>query len=187
LAFLVYLTISLFICSSLAKPHTSVPDALLYKHIDSDLPESLRARQLLIWCSERALSSCTFSTSSSQTTPRSQSRPQFHTDAKNGKTSKEKEGKGKDPLLAPLTDDQKALLRGVQKDIVRMLAEGKISTNIISHSHSQSGSMEDVLGGRGGVNGAGKGMAKEKVGMKENEQNVKNRAREVALGRSIEK
>ena len=37
-----------------AQPHSSVDDASLYKHIDSELPDSDRARQLIILCAARA-------------------------------------------------------------------------------------------------------------------------------------
>lgn len=39
----------------IAQPHTSVSDSSFHKHIDGDLPEPARARQLLIWCSYRAM------------------------------------------------------------------------------------------------------------------------------------
>ncbi|KAI0058764.1 hypothetical protein BV25DRAFT_1840796 [Artomyces pyxidatus] len=37
----------------ITQPHPSVENASLYKHIDRDLPEPSRARQLLIWCAAR--------------------------------------------------------------------------------------------------------------------------------------
>ena len=37
-----------------AQPHSSVDDASLYKHIDSELPDSDRARQLIMLCAARA-------------------------------------------------------------------------------------------------------------------------------------
>lgn len=37
-----------------AQPHSSVDDASLYKHIDSELPDPDRARQLIILCAARA-------------------------------------------------------------------------------------------------------------------------------------
>ncbi|KAG6875775.1 hypothetical protein C0992_002407 [Termitomyces sp. T32_za158] len=40
----------------ITQPHTSVADTAFYKHIDSDLPDSERIRQLLIWCSARVAS-----------------------------------------------------------------------------------------------------------------------------------
>jgi kinetochore protein Mis13/DSN1 len=137
----------------------------LYKHIDCDLLESARARQLLIWCSGRALSSSSASSPSTQ----------------NSKTKDKDQGKGKgkeDPL-PPLTDDQKSLLRGVQEDLIKMLADKKIDTNVISH---------DVLDGGGlGAGGKDKGKGKADTAVKENEQNVRNRAREVTFSKLIEK
>ncbi|KAI0298027.1 Mis12-Mtw1 protein family-domain-containing protein [Multifurca ochricompacta] len=38
----------------ITQPHSSVDDASLYKHIDSELPEPDRARQLIILCAARA-------------------------------------------------------------------------------------------------------------------------------------
>jgi len=40
-----------------AQPHNSVSESSFYKHIDADLPDPERIRQLLIWCSLRTLSS----------------------------------------------------------------------------------------------------------------------------------
>lgn len=37
-----------------AQPHGTVSDTSFYKHIDSDLPDAERIRQLLIWCASRA-------------------------------------------------------------------------------------------------------------------------------------
>jgi|SRR6267142_6407153 len=37
-----------------AQPHSSLDDASLYKHIDSELPDPDRARQLIILCAARA-------------------------------------------------------------------------------------------------------------------------------------
>ena len=37
-----------------AQPHSSVDDASLYKHIDSEIPDSDRARQLIMLCAARA-------------------------------------------------------------------------------------------------------------------------------------
>ncbi|KAL7923681.1 Mis12-Mtw1 protein family domain-containing protein [Trichoderma austrokoningii] len=39
-----------------AIPHREVSTAAFYKHIEADLPEPRRMKQLLIWCGERALS-----------------------------------------------------------------------------------------------------------------------------------
>ncbi|KAF5374482.1 hypothetical protein D9615_009065 [Tricholomella constricta] len=40
----------------MSHPHNAVSDASFYKHIDADLPDAERVRQLLIWCSARAAS-----------------------------------------------------------------------------------------------------------------------------------
>ncbi|KAG5645112.1 hypothetical protein DXG03_006926 [Asterophora parasitica] len=39
------------------QPHNSVSDASFWKHIDADLPDAERMRQLLIWCAARAAAS----------------------------------------------------------------------------------------------------------------------------------
>ena len=39
-----------------AQPHNSVSESSFYKHIDADLSDCERIRQLLIWCSLRTLS-----------------------------------------------------------------------------------------------------------------------------------
>ena len=139
---------------------------------------------MLIWCSSRALSS-----SSTQPTA-------SRTDKDNGTnaTAKEKEKEGKDPPPPPLTDDQKNLLRGVQEDLIRMLAEKKIDVNVFSHLHEHgggssvdSGSTSNVLGGLNGDGGKGKAEAGIGTAVKENEQNVRNRARESTFGACIEK
>lgn len=46
-----------------ARPHNSVSEASFFKHIDADLPDPERIRQLLIWCSLRTLSAHPSSTS----------------------------------------------------------------------------------------------------------------------------
>jgi kinetochore protein Mis13/DSN1 len=110
--------------------------------------------------------------------------------------AKDSKGKGKNEegkSLPPLSEDQKALLRSVQEDAVRMLAERKIALDVISHSHSHPSTSDssvdsNVLGGLSsgsGVNGSG-GKDKE-MKMKPNEQNERNRAREVTFSGFIEK
>lgn len=126
-----------------AQPHTSVRHSSFYKHIDVDLPEPQRAQQLLIWCSHRAVNEV------AEGDTQSSSRP-------NGKDP------GKDP---PLSDEDMQLLKGVGEDLVRMLAEKKIDTNV----YSQPGDDEAPRQ------------------LKENEQNVKNRAREVKFNAHIQK
>lgn len=38
-----------------AMPHSEVESEYFYKHIESELPEPRRMRQLLTWCGSRAL------------------------------------------------------------------------------------------------------------------------------------
>jgi len=52
-----------------AQPHNSVSESSFYKHIDTDLPDSERIRQLLIWCSLRAAASSSSSSSTSKLPP----------------------------------------------------------------------------------------------------------------------
>ncbi|KZT23294.1 hypothetical protein NEOLEDRAFT_1136608 [Neolentinus lepideus HHB14362 ss-1] len=137
----------------ITQPHPSVSDSSLYKHIDTDLPEAQRARQLLIWCSSRAMNR-----NASSSKPSSSS------------SSKHKSGDpGKDPPvnLKPLSSDASKLLRAVQEDAIRMLAERKIDTNV----YNPNGMSSDTS------------MKK----MKPNEQNIKNRAREVRFTEHIER
>jgi hypothetical protein len=67
---------------------------------------------------------------------------------------------------------------------VRQLAEIKSLTSVISHPGDSS---VDMLAGlaKGGVKG--KNMSGKGAVVKENEQNVRNRAREVTFGKAIEK
>lgn len=123
-------------------PHTSVSDTSLYKHIDPELPESQRIRQLLIWVASRAKDP-----SSSRSGKRKANDPPV-TDAN----------------LPALPPGGLELLKEVQDDIIRQLAERKIDTSAYS--------------GPTGVNGAWK--------LKENEQNVRNRAREKLFTEQIE-
>lgn len=109
-------------------------DSSFYKHIDGDLPEPARARQLLIWCSHRAMN---------------------QPDQPQASSSKRREPKnsGKDP--PPLSAEGAQLLKRVQENVIKMLAEKQIDTNVY---------------------GAADAGDRPK---KENEQNVKNRAREI--------
>lgn len=90
-----------------AHPHNSVSESSFYKHIDVDLPEPERIRQLLIWCSVRASSSPTSSSSSKETSSKS---------------------------LPTLSEQAKQSLKAVQDDIVRKLAEKRIDLNISNAS-----------------------------------------------------
>lgn len=129
----------------ISQPHTSVADSSFHKHIDGELPEPARARQLLIWCSHRAMN-----------TP---------TDSAQGSSSKRRESKksGKDP--PPLSDEATALLKRVQEGVIRMLADKKIDTNVYSAEDDREPSRPK----------------------KENEQNVKNRAREIRFNAHIQR
>ncbi len=52
-----------------AQPHNSVSESSFYKHIDTDLPDPERIRQLLIWCSLRAAAAPASSSSASKLPP----------------------------------------------------------------------------------------------------------------------
>ncbi|KAL5476599.1 hypothetical protein ACEPAI_3279 [Sanghuangporus weigelae] len=123
-------------------PHTSVPEYSLYKHIDPELPESQRIRQLLIWVASRAKDP-----SSSR-----------------GGKRKANDPPPSDANLPPLPPGGAELLKEIEDDIIRQLAEKKIDTSAYS--------------GPSGLNGSWK--------VKENEQNVKNRAREKLFTEQIE-
>ncbi|KAG9314948.1 Mis12-Mtw1 protein family-domain-containing protein [Chiua virens] len=131
----------------ISQPHASVNDSSFYKHIDCDLPEPQRARQLLVWSAARAAS-----------------RPLEASSAKPPKPpSKSSSSDGKDPPL--LDDRRKRILKTVQDDFIRMLAEKKIDTIVYSNGESDKTLKEGVL--------------------RPNEQNVKNRAREVTFQQHI--
>lgn len=132
---------ALLTSASKARPHTSVSDSSLYKHIDPDLPESQRIRQLLIWLASRAMEP-------SSSSSRKGKSPAISTD----------------PNLPPLPPGGAELLREVEEDILRQLAEKRIDTSAYSEP-SESGSTWSL---------------------KENEQNVKNRAREKLFTEQIE-
>lgn len=109
----------------------------LYKYIDPDLPESQRMRQLLVWVTSRAADS-------------------------SSPSSKGKKKQGPDPGLPPLPPGGEELLKEVQNDFIRQIAEGKVDTNVYSDPTSP------------------------KKALKENEQNVRNRARERLFTEQIE-
>ena len=131
-----------------SQPHASVNNSSFYKHIDCDLPEPQRARQLLVWSAARAVSRS--SEASSSANP---SKP----------PSKTSSSHGKDPPL--LDDRRKQILKTVQEDFIRMLAEKRIDTSVYSQAEDGKTVKEGVL--------------------KPNEQNVKNRAREVTFQQHI--
>lgn len=128
----------------LAQPHTSVRASSFYKHIDPELPEPQRAQQLLIWCSHRAMSEL-LDQNATMTQP----------------SKRNSNDSGKDP---PLSEEGMQLLKSVEEEVVRMLAEKRIDTNVFSPP-------EDEVSGQ----------------LKENEQNVRNRAREIKFNTHIQK
>ncbi|KIM40720.1 hypothetical protein M413DRAFT_446110 [Hebeloma cylindrosporum] len=98
----------------ITQPHNSVSESSFYKHIDSDLPEPERIRQLLIWCSLRA--SSTSSSSSASSSKSNLSTPKVP--------------------LPPLSADGVQVLQTVQKAVIRMLAEKKIDLSLYSEANT---------------------------------------------------
>ncbi|EIW84568.1 hypothetical protein CONPUDRAFT_135918 [Coniophora puteana RWD-64-598 SS2] len=147
-------------------PHNTVADSAFYKHIDAELPEALRAQQLLIWAAGRAMSRLSSSVSSS--------RDHDSPVAKRQKTDKGKaSANGKDPPPASVEEEETVLevLRRVHEDVIHMLAEGRIDTRV-------TGASSRDLGAEAG---------KERDGFRANDQNVKNQAREVRFKEHIER
>ncbi|KAF9459958.1 Mis12-Mtw1 protein family-domain-containing protein [Collybia nuda] len=118
-------------------PHNSVSDSSFYKHIDCDLPDAERVRQLLIWCSLRAASRSP------------------------GSSQKEEPPQP----LPPLSAQGSQLLKSVQEDVVKMLAERRIDLSMHPPEASSSTATEP---------------------QKENEQNITNRGWEVTYGNHIQ-
>ncbi|KAI0819262.1 Mis12-Mtw1 protein family-domain-containing protein [Trametes gibbosa] len=129
----------------ISHPHTSVSVTSFFKHIDAELPEPQRARQLLIWCSNRAMNEL-----ANQASQASSSR-------------RKSTNSGKDP--PPLSPAQADILKRTEEGLIRMIAERKVDTN--------------VYGGAGSQSGDGRPL-------RENEQNVKNRAREARFNAHIQ-
>ncbi|KAG8899316.1 hypothetical protein FRC01_010587 [Tulasnella sp. 417] len=84
----------------LANPHPSVDYPEFYTHISPELPEALRIRQLLVWCSSRALTSA--------------SAPAIPTP---------------EPL-PKLKSSQQTVLRELQDELMKMLCLGKVDTSL---------------------------------------------------------
>lgn len=135
----------------ITQPHATVSDSSFYKHIDCDLPDPQRARQLLVWSAARAMTRISEASSSSS---KSQS-----------KSRASSSGSGKDP--PPLDERRKQILKTVQDDFIRMLAEKKIDTPVYSHGLD--------------------GQAGDERNLKPNEQNVKNKEREIKFREHIER
>lgn len=83
-----------------ANPHPSVDHPEFYTHISPELPEALRIRQLLVWCSSRALVSA-----SAPTIPST-------------------------PELPKLKSSQQKVLRELQDELMKMLCLGKVDTSL---------------------------------------------------------
>ncbi|KAF8910480.1 Mis12-Mtw1 protein family-domain-containing protein [Gymnopilus junonius] len=128
----------------ITQPHNTVSESSFYKHIDCDLPEPERIRQLLIWCSLRAASTPSSSSKSS-----SSSKPPLQ-----------------QPPLPPLSAEGAQVLKSVQEDLVRMLAEKRIDFSLYSSEASSSKRPGEEL--------------------RANEQNVRNRQLEVAYTQHIQ-
>lgn len=108
-----------------ASPHNSVSETSFYKHIDCDLPDSERLRQLLIWCSIRASGTTTFSSSSTPSKPKSLPA---------------------NIQLPKLSAKANQVFRSFQDDVVRMLAERKIDLSLYGGPDtSQAGPSEVKL------------------------------------------
>ncbi|CCM06771.1 uncharacterized protein FIBRA_09069 [Fibroporia radiculosa] len=131
----------------ISQPHTSVSDSSFHKHIDADLPEPARVRQLLIWCSHRAMNEHSGELQSQQASSSRKREPQQS---------------GKDP---PLSSEGLQVLKRTQERVIKMLAEKQIDTNIYVIDDEP-----DVVGSK-----------------RENEQNVKNRAREIKFNAHIQR
>jgi len=97
-----------------------VSDTSFYKHIDPDLPPAARVRQLLIWCSSRAVANAEASSEAATSTKRK---------GKGKRSAKDT----KEPLpdTGPaLSEKAKKALKGTQEDVIRMLAQRKIDTGV---------------------------------------------------------
>ncbi|PIL35324.1 hypothetical protein GSI_02049 [Ganoderma sinense ZZ0214-1] len=132
----------------ISHPHTSVSVSSFFKHIDCELPEPQRARQLLIWCSNRAMNEL------ADQAPQASSSKQASTNS------------GKDPP-PPLSAAQADILKRAEESLMRMLAEKKVDTNVYGGGGSQNGDAQHPL--------------------RENEQNIKNRAREARFNGHIQR
>ncbi|KAF8624426.1 hypothetical protein AX17_007135 [Amanita inopinata Kibby_2008] len=108
------------------QPHNSVSETSFYKHIDADLPDSERLRQLLIWCASRAATKYT----SAPSKPNSSS----------SANAKDNPGKGGNPPpnLPPLSSRATQVLKGVQESVIRMLAERRIDLSMYGDNQGET-------------------------------------------------
>ena len=138
----------------LAQPHNSVSATSFYKHIDADLPDAERLRTLLIWCASRAAAK-----------PSPPSSNPNSTASDNGKGGLANEPS--EPDLPPLSERAQQLLKNVQEDVIRMLAERKIDLSLYSGDAPLQNQGE--------------------VQLKPNEQNVTNRMLEIRYAEQIKR
>lgn len=113
----------------ITQPHGSVSESSFYKHIDPDLPDAERMRQLLIWCSSRAAYGASSTPSKSRSAPQPEPEPPAEP-------------------LPPLSAQGVLLLKKAQEDVIRMLAERNIDLSLYAFEASGSGSgngMDETL------------------------------------------
>ncbi|KAF8345243.1 Mis12-Mtw1 protein family-domain-containing protein [Amanita rubescens] len=138
------------------QPHNSVSSTSFYKHIDADLPDSERLRTLLIWCASRAAAKST-----------SPSKPNS-TASDNGKESSgDKDNRPPEPELPLLSARAQEVLKNIQEDVIRMLAERKVDLSLYSGDDPSPDQGRKLL--------------------KPNEQNVTNRMLEVRYAEQIKR
>lgn len=105
-----------------AHPHTSVSDSSFFKHIDAELPNSERVRQLLIWCTSRAAAQIRQET-----------------------TSTHELGAATLPRLPLLSKEASEVFKTIQEDTLRFLAEKKVDLS----SYAQEGAPPGSSGSSG--------------------------------------
>jgi kinetochore protein Mis13/DSN1 len=101
------------VLTAAASPPNSVPEATFFKHIDCDLPETERVRQLLIWCAIRSSGSNPVSRSSTPVKPKP---------------------------IPGLTDRGAEVSRRIKDDFIRRLVERKASLNLYGGPSQAEGS-----------------------------------------------
>ncbi|KAJ2928678.1 hypothetical protein H1R20_g8380, partial [Candolleomyces eurysporus] len=142
----------------ITQPHNTVSESSFYKHIDPDLPEVERVRQLLIWCSLRAASAVNKGAAS----------PDGYTAPARPPTSSSSSSTAPAPTkLPPLSAKALEVLKKAQDEFVRNLAEKKVDLNIHATDGERSRASTEEL--------------------KENQQNVRNRGCEVTYSGHIQR
>lgn len=97
----------------ISAPHASVPSKTLYKHLGNDLPQTLRARHLVLWCLKRAMDA---DHATSQDIQKRDERRRL-------------KGKGKAKEL-PTTRQGDELVAAIMNDVLRGAAKGEIEDSI---------------------------------------------------------